>query len=110
LPSVSFEKQESEILNRTNGKECLVNWNSNAFEDPPQIGSVIILKHSGCYANGTLRHASYWRQREDIQWDTISQQKRVLVYSTFHLIVDLLPSFPWPIGPSQTTSKNSLII
>lgn len=60
------------ITCRTNGIECMVGSDLNFRDKSPPIGSVITVKHSGSYKSGALRHPFYWRQRSDIQWDTIS--------------------------------------
>lgn len=64
---------------RTNGMECIVGCTPSILSNIPTIGSVITIKHSGYYKNGTLRHAFYWRTRGDIEWEAISQESREIV-------------------------------
>jgi hypothetical protein len=58
---------------------CYVGCPREILNNPPPIGSVITVKHSGFFSTGTLRHAFYWRQRPDILWSTISKEKRITV-------------------------------
>jgi hypothetical protein len=39
---------------------------------PPPIGSVITVQHFGSYNNGRLKHAVFWRVRNDISWEDVS--------------------------------------
>src|SRR4051794_29206187 len=64
---------------RTTGLECIISCSSQVLEDPPAIGSVLTVKHNGCYKNGTLRHPYFWRERKDVIWENISSEKRKLV-------------------------------
>jgi hypothetical protein len=57
----------------------MVGCDRSVHDNPPSIGSVITVKHTGSYTNGTLKHSFYWRQRPDIQWSNISQETRVTV-------------------------------
>lgn len=70
---------------RTNGKECLIGCDRNVLNNPPSIGSVIVVKCSGTYSTGTLRNAFYWRQREDISWNSLAQQDKetIVIYHRF---------------------------
>ncbi len=63
------------ILNfRSNGKEVIVGCFQQIIKNPPEIGSVITVKHNGYYQTGTLQHPFYWRQRKDIQWEDTSRK------------------------------------
>jgi len=41
---------------------------------PPNIGTVLTVKHSGYYTNGRLREPFFWRVCEGILWKDIVQQ------------------------------------
>ena len=53
--------------------ECIVGCHSKIIYSPPPIGSLITVKHSGWYKNGTLRHPYFWRTYNINQ---ISQQEQ----------------------------------
>ena len=42
------------------------------LDDPPSIGSIITVKHSGTFPNGKLKSPMFWREREDMKWEDIS--------------------------------------
>ncbi len=60
--------------------EVKIGWHSNEMENPPEIGSVMTVKHSSSYHNGILRHAFFWKSRPDLKWKNISNKSRVLVF------------------------------
>jgi hypothetical protein len=41
---------------------------------PPEIGSVLTVKHTGYYSNGRLRDPLFWRERDDINWAELSMK------------------------------------
>jgi hypothetical protein len=68
---------------RTDGIELVVACTESVLTNPPPVGSVITVKHSGFYKNGTMRHPFYWRVRTNILWNHISQETRSLVSYKF---------------------------
>ena len=61
---------------RISGKESLVGY--SLFDLLPPIGSIITIKHSGMFQNGTLRNAFYWRHRSDILWEPVLSNKSLV--------------------------------
>src|SRR5688572_26476968 len=61
---------------RANGKECTIGCFHNTLENPPAIGSVVTVKHSGTFSNGTLRNAFFWRPRPDMSWTNQQDQRQ----------------------------------
>lgn len=51
-----------------NGGHCVVRCFQDVLDDPPSIGSIITVKHSGCYSTGILKQPVFWRERSDVVW------------------------------------------
>lgn len=56
---------DSELTFRMNGKRVVVKCFQQDLSNAPSVGSTITVKHSGIYANGTLKNPFYWRERID---------------------------------------------
>lgn len=39
--------------------------------DPPAVGSIVTVKHSGYYSTGKLKQPVFWRERKDVTWEDI---------------------------------------
>ena len=39
----------------------MIGCNSKVIDSPPEIGSIITIKHCDYFKNGTLRHPYFWR-------------------------------------------------
>lgn len=51
---------DSVIFVRSNGSLCTVR--GVEIKQKPPLGSVITVKHNGCYVTGTLKRPMYWRE------------------------------------------------
>jgi len=51
---------------RTNGEYCTVLCDQQVLEEPPPVDSVVTVKYTGTNADGTLKHAHFWREKPDI--------------------------------------------
>jgi hypothetical protein len=66
---------------RSNGMTCIVKCHTQqVLDDPPPIGSLLTIKHSGFLKNGTLRYPFYWR--------STGQQTQSLVIFCFEKGID----------------------
>jgi len=68
---------------RSNGHEVIVGCFQQIITNPPQIGSIITVQHNGFYQSGVLRYPFYWKQRNDLSWNKITQTSRNLVIILF---------------------------
>ena len=55
---------ETVSLSRSNGMKCIVECFEDTLKSPPPIGSLITVKHKGCYTTGTLKKPIFWREQE----------------------------------------------
>jgi DNA ligase-1 len=60
---------------RPNSIQSIIGCNAEVCNNPPEVGSVLTVKHSGYFSNGTLRHPYFWRERKDISWKDISKEE-----------------------------------
>jgi hypothetical protein len=58
----------------------MVTCDRGVLESPPQIGSVLTVKHSG---NQEVKSPYFWRERHDITWEAISNCTRTMVFQAF---------------------------
>ena len=66
---------------RQSGLKCTVICDHRILNNPPKIGTILTVKHSGYYSNGTLKAPFFWRERntEDIilnQWPLQSNMSK----------------------------------
>lgn len=47
--------------------------------DPPMIGSVITVKHSGFNQNGTLKQPYFWKEKDTVVWQNTSSDTELLL-------------------------------
>ena len=40
---------------------------SEVIQNPPPIGSIVTVKHSGIFSTGTLKEPVLWRERADLE-------------------------------------------
>src|SRR4051794_2466991 len=59
------------ILLRKSGLKVMVECFQRELDDPPEIGSIVTVKHAGTLANGKLRSPMFWRERKDVLWEEI---------------------------------------
>ena len=59
---------------------------SGIIDNPPPLGSIITVKHSGYYKNGTLRHPFYWREKTEIPCIASERKPLVLILKSFLIV------------------------
>lgn len=64
---------------RANGVKCAIPCFLQVRENPPAVGSVVTVKHTGYYSTGTLKFPYFWRARTDMTWEQVlrSQPKGI---------------------------------
>jgi len=50
---------------QVNGLKCMVQCFQDVMENPPTLGSIITVKHTGCYSTGVLKKPMFMRERKD---------------------------------------------
>jgi hypothetical protein len=77
-------------LPRSNGAQCLIGSHLQSNALPPKVGSLITVKHSGYYKNGSLRHPFAWRllcdqgnENKDLVFGAKSNHLVVLYHISF---------------------------
>lgn len=60
-------------ISRINGRQCIVSCFQQTINNPPKLGSVLTVKHTGYYSNGVLKLPNFWREREDVSWVNITK-------------------------------------
>ena len=74
---------------RMDGKHCEVKCSQDVIDHPPSVGAVITVKHEGCYSTGVLKQPTFWRERRDVQWNSIEIGQQVHFFLVTSLLFDL---------------------
>src|SRR5690349_13275634 len=52
--------------------EVIVRCHQQVIVAPPPIGSIVTVKHAGSNSNGRLKQPMFWRERKDLNWETLT--------------------------------------
>src|SRR5438045_1808821 len=73
----------------------MVRCNQSVLENPPPIGTIITVKHSGNYANGRHKQPIFWRERKDTALHELTlsknftEHKVAMEYSFCYIFLNL---------------------
>ena len=80
----------------------------DVLKDPPSIGSVITVKHSGVHPSGILKSPFFWRERKDIEWKAGQEVSQVSLVGVQYFMFFFWSNHQCK-GLDQTRESSSLL-